>query len=62
MRCTYSIQGLEEIMQCFNLNPDHLVALRYFGGSEFYMEIFNQYGVEIDYSHGGTHINYIMLF
>lgn len=62
VECTQSFEGLEQIIQLFHLTHNHLIAFRYHGGSEFGMEIFNPSGVQIDYCHRGTKMNYVMWF
>lgn len=44
------IEGLEELMKQYNVKSYHLLAFMYYGGTEFGLQIFNHYAVEINYS------------
>lgn len=44
------IEGLQALMKQYNVRSYHMLAFKYYGGTEFGLEIFNQYAVEINYS------------
>ena len=43
------IQGLHNFMIYYSVKPYYLIALEYMGGLDFNMQIYNPYGVEINY-------------
>ncbi|KAL1815727.1 hypothetical protein ACET3Z_018301 [Daucus carota] len=43
------IQGLHNFMIYYSVKPYYLIALEYMGGPDFNMQIYNPYGVEINY-------------
>ena len=45
-----TVEGIDNLMEYYNVNPCYVFALEYIGGTEFALEIFNEYGVEVDYS------------
>lgn len=50
------IEGLEELIKQYNVKNFHLLVFKYYGGTEFVLEIFNQYAVEICYSPRGANL------
>lgn len=45
-----TVEGLEKLFKTYNVNPWYMFVFKYIGGTEFQVEIFNEYAVEIDYS------------
>lgn len=50
---TACISSLEQMMDHYFIKPFHFVLLHYTGGRNFNIEIFNHYGVEINYPERG---------
>ncbi|XP_074337660.1 uncharacterized protein LOC141674855 [Apium graveolens] len=50
------IEGLEDLMDFYLIKPYHPVRLHYDGSSNFLIEIYNPYAIEINY-HGDRVIN-----
>ncbi|KAL1807769.1 hypothetical protein ACET3Z_024759 [Daucus carota] len=45
-----TVEGIDCLMEYYNVNPYFVFVLEYIGGTEFTLEIFNEYAVEVDYS------------
>lgn len=48
---TEYIEGLDEMMTYHNIKEYHVCFIKYIGGSDFVIEVFNPYYVSIDYMH-----------
>ena len=44
-----TVKGIESLFEKFDVNPWYMFVLEYFGGTEFNIQIFNEYAVEVDY-------------
>ncbi|KAK1380435.1 hypothetical protein POM88_027179 [Heracleum sosnowskyi] len=49
MRDRNCIEQLDNMYDYYNVKPYHMFAVKYNGGSRFHVQIYNSYGVEIDY-------------
>lgn len=45
-----TVQGIESLLKAYHVNPWYMFCLEYIGGTEFTVEIFNEYAVEVDYT------------
>lgn len=44
-----SIEGLTGLMKCYGIKPYHIVVMKYNGGYQFRLEVYNSYAVKITY-------------
>lgn len=44
-----TIEGIENLLKAYRVNPCCIFLFEHIGGSEFKVEIFNEYAVEVDY-------------
>ncbi|WOG92978.1 hypothetical protein DCAR_0312256 [Daucus carota subsp. sativus] len=44
------IEGLQAVMKQYNVSCYHMLSFKYYGGTEFGLQIFNQYAIETHYS------------
>lgn len=44
------IEGLEKMMLYYCIKPYYLIAMEYIGGPSFNLQIYNPYGVEVNYT------------
>ncbi|KAL1823422.1 hypothetical protein ACET3Z_010200 [Daucus carota] len=49
-----TIEGIESLMEYYDVNPWYSFIVKYIGGTEFEVEIFSEYAVEVDYSRKGS--------
>ncbi|KAL1804947.1 hypothetical protein ACET3Z_028015 [Daucus carota] len=45
-----TIEGIEGLLEYYDVNPCFTFLLEYIGGTDFNVELFSEYGVEVDYS------------
>ncbi|WOH15091.1 hypothetical protein DCAR_0934628 [Daucus carota subsp. sativus] len=49
VRVSETVEGIESLLKAYRVNPCYIFLFEYIGGSEFKVEIFNEYAVEVDY-------------